>query len=127
MLRLGLGAFLLMSSVDKFISPTSALSSFAQLFNLTLSPSLIMVIGACELVLSLLIIFGFYKTVTYGLGLILHVVTTATSYQKILSPFGENHLVIASIPILFAFIVLFLLRDFDTLWTLGKKKSLFAQ
>ena len=86
-----------------------------------------MMLGACELALSLFLILGFYKTITYGLGLMLHALTTLAGYRELLSPFGQHQFFVASIPILFAFIVLFLLRDFDTLWTLGKKKSLFAQ
>lgn len=86
-----------------------------------------MMLGACEMVLSLFMILGFHKTITYGLGLGVHTFATIASYRQFLSPFGDNNIFIAAIPVLFAFITLFILRDLDTLWTLGKKKSLFAQ
>lgn len=126
LLRFGLGIFLLMWALDKLIAPEIALKVFSHFYFTNVSPSMIMLIGAVQLVLSLLIIFGFYKTLTYGLGLVVHTVSTCATYKELLSPFGENHLFIAAVPILFAFIALFLLRDFDTLWTLGKKKSLFT-
>ncbi len=126
LLRIGLGIFLLMWALDKIIVPEAALKVFSHFHSLSLSPSMVILIGACELVLSLLIILGFHKTLTYGAGLAVHTVSTLASYRQLLSPFGDNHLFIAAIPILFAFIALFLLRDFDTLWTLGRKKFLFA-
>jgi hypothetical protein len=54
----------------------------------------------------------------YGLGLLLHAISTLVTYEQLLFPFGENHLFIASIPVLAAFIVLFLLRRQDTLLSL---------
>lgn len=126
LLRLGLGIFLLMWGLDKLMEPDVALKVFSHFYFINLNSSVIMLIGAVEIVLSLLIILGYYKTVTYGLGLTVHAASTISSYNELMSPFGNNHLFIAAVPILFAFITLFLLRDLDNLWTLGKKKSLFA-
>jgi putative oxidoreductase len=125
-LRFGLGFFLAMWSIDKFIAPEITVKIFSHFYFLDISDSLVIIIGALELVLSLFIIFGVYKTATYGLGLVIHMVSTVSTYEQLLSPFGKNHLFIAAIPILFAFIALFLLRNFDTKWTLVRKKSIFS-
>jgi hypothetical protein len=127
LLRFGLGVFLLMWGLDKIIAPEIALITFQHFYFIELSSSVIMILGAIQLVLSLLIIFGFHKTYTYGAGLLVQAISTGAAYRELLSPFGENHFFIATIPILFAFLALFILRDFDTIWTLGRKKSLFAQ
>jgi putative oxidoreductase len=125
-LRLGLGGFLALWSIDKFVSPSLTVDIFSRFYFLDLNPSLVMLIGAGELVLSLLIILGMYKTTSYALGLLVQAISTLSIYKELLSPFGKNHLFISSIPILFAFVALFLLRNFDTKWTLGKKKSIFT-
>lgn len=126
LLRLGLGIFLAMWSVDKLAEPDIAQHVFSQLYLVNINSSIVMIIGAVELVLSLLIVFGMYKTVTYGLGLLVHTASTIAAYEHLLEPFGKNHLIIATIPVLFAFLTLFLLRDLDTKFALGKKKSLFT-
>lgn len=126
LLRIGLGIFLLLWGFDKIIAPEIAIKIFAHFYYMKLGVSAVMLIGAVEIVLSLLMILGFYKTLTYGLGLAVHAASTLSSFRELLSPFGDNHRYIAAIPILFAFITLFLLRDLDTMWTLGKRKSLFA-
>ena len=63
---------------------------------------------------------GLWKTLSYGLGLLLHAVSTLATYHELLSPFGTNHLFLAAVPVLAAFITLFLLRRHDTLWSAGK-------
>lgn len=125
-LRVGLGIFLALWSIDKFVAPDATVTIFSHFYFLKINTSVAMIIGAVELVLSLFIILGMYKTATYGLGLLIHAISTLASYQQLLDPFGKNHLFIAAIPILFAFVALFMLRHFDTKWTLGKKKSIFT-
>lgn len=127
MLRLGLSIFLLMSALDKIIAPEFAQRFFSDVFSLNLSFSVVMLIGSCQLVLSLLFMLGFSKRVTYGFGAVYQIFATAAHYRQLAAPFEGNLLYVSAIPILFAFIALFLMRDLDTLWTLAKKKFLFAR
>jgi len=55
--------------------------------------------------------------------MVLHAISTVSTYSQLLSPFGKNHLFIAAIPVLGAFIALFLMRDDDTLWIVGWKAA----
>lgn len=126
LLRLGLGIFLAMQSIDKIVAPEIAINTFSEFYFLDINTSIVMIIGGIELALSLLIILGMYKTITYGLGLLIHIIWMVATYEQLLSPFGKNHLFITSIPIFFAFLALFFMREFDTKLSLGKKKSLFA-
>lgn len=125
-LRFGLSIFLAMWAIDKLVMPATTVEIFKHFYLLDINASIAMLIGAVELVLSLLIFLGMYKTATYGLGLVVHLVSTVASYEYLMDPFGRNHLFIASIPVLFAFITLFLCRETDTKLTLGKKKSIFT-
>ncbi|BAV33300.1 metallo-beta lactamase [Sulfuricaulis limicola] len=45
-----------------------------------------------EIALSLAILTGFWKTLSYGLRLTLHAVSTLVTYRELLSPFGKNHM-----------------------------------
>lgn len=55
--------------------------------------------------------------------MILHAISTISTYNQLLNPFGKNHLFIAAIPVLGAFIALFLMRDDDRLWATGEKAA----
>lgn len=126
LLRLGLGSFLALWAIDKFVAPQETVESFLRLYHVSITPSVAMILGALQLVLSLLLILGMYKTLTYGLGLAVHAIASLAYYPQLLSPFGKNHFFLAAIPILIAFIALFILREFDTKLSLSKKKSLFT-
>ncbi len=123
-LRVGLGVFLLLWSIDKLAVPEGAVRVFSNFYHLSISTTVAPVIGVLEVVLSLLILAGLWKQWTYGFGMVLHAISTVSTYNQLLSPFGKNHLFIAAIPVLGAFIALFLMRDDDTLWIMGRKAAL---
>lgn len=122
-LRFGLGLFLLLWSLDKLVEPESTLKIFGHFYGLSISTTFAYGAGFLETLLSIAILAGFWKTLSYGLGLLLHTVSTLSTYQQLLSPFGQNHLFIAAIPVLTAFVTLFLLRDQDTLWVVTSSRS----
>lgn len=117
-LRVGLGGFLLLWSIDKLVAPGGAVALYQFFYHVSITAEIAYVIGVLELLLSLAIMAGFLKTYSYGLGLLLHVTSTMASYQQLLNPFGGNHLYIAAIPVLAGFVALFLLRRQDTVWSL---------
>jgi hypothetical protein len=117
-LRVGLGVFLLLWSFDKLVAPEGTVKIFAVFYQIPISLSMAYGIGAMEALLSLLIIVGAWKRYTYGIGLGLHAISTVSTWKQLLSPFGQNHLFVAGIPVLTAFIALYFLRERDTLWAL---------
>ena len=117
-LRIALAVFLLLFGIDKLVATETTISVFAHYYGLSISTSVIYSAGVLEIMLSFAMLAGLWKTVTYGLGLSLHVISTLVTYEQLQFPFGENHLFIASIPVLGAFIALFLLRQQDTLLSL---------
>lgn len=119
LLRLGLGFFLLMWSCGKIAEPEAAVGIFRVFYNISISTSAAYAIGAAEALLSLLIIAGAWKSHTYAVGLALHAISTIASWKQIASPFSSHHqLFVAAIPVLTAFVALYILRDRDTLWSL---------
>jgi uncharacterized membrane protein YphA (DoxX/SURF4 family) len=116
-LRIALAVFLLLFGIDKLVATETTIEVFARFYGLSISAPVAYVAGILEILLSLAMLAGLWKTITYGLGLLLHAISTLATYEQLLSPFGENHLFIAGIPALAAFVALFLLRRHDTLWS----------
>jgi len=126
LLRFGLGLFLALGALNKIISPDICAALFTRFYYIDLYPSVIMLIGALELVLSLLLMLGVYKNITYGLALAIQIVATVGAFKEIMTPFGSNIIYTSYIPILCGFITLFLLRNVDNRWTLSKKPKMFS-
>lgn len=118
-LRVSLALFLLLWGVDKIVVPEGTVGIFDHFYKMSIGVAMAKVLGGLEVLLALAILAGFMKTWSYGLGLILHTVSTLSSWRQLLSPFGDNHLFIAGLPVLGGFIALFLLRRRDTLWTVS--------
>lgn len=119
-LRVGLGVFLLLWSIDKLVVPESTVGIYSYFYHLSITTDIAYIIGVAEGLLSLAIIAGFLRTYSYGLGLALHAISTLATYQQLLHPFGQHHLFIAALPVLAGFVTLFLLRRQDTLWCVDK-------
>jgi putative oxidoreductase len=60
---------------------------------------------------------------SYGLGFLVHAVSTLATYRELLAPFGDNHMYLAALPVLAAFATLFLLRRRDSLWSLDTLRA----
>ena len=119
-LRLGLGLFLLLWSIDKIVAPETTAEVFAFFYKVPLPVGLAPLVGIVEGLLSLALLVGAWKTLTYGAALLVHTVSTVASFSFLIQPFGENHLFIAAIPVWTAFLALFLLRRHDTLWAVSR-------
>jgi hypothetical protein len=126
LLRLSLGLFLALWALNKIISPDSAAALFSQFYFTISEPLVIVSIGIFELILSIFFICGIYKNITYSLALFIQVAATLASLKEITDPFGKNIFFVAHIPLLCAFMALFLLRRIDSRWTLTKKPKMFS-
>ena len=71
-LRVGLGGFLFLWSLDKLVAPEGAVAIYQFFYHVSITTGIAYVIGALELLLSLVIMAGFLKTYSYGLGLLLN-------------------------------------------------------
>ncbi len=120
LLRIGVFIVMSMWTLDKFVRPGHAAGIFKKFYGIDgISPTVFYVIGALELLLLVGFVTGTAKRYTYGLVLLLHAISTLSSYQQYLAPF-DNLLFFAAWPMLAACITLYLLRDLDTLWAMQK-------
>jgi len=120
-LRVTVFLVMFMWTIDKFVNPGHAAKVYESFYFIAGLESVLMyAIGAAEMVLLLLFLAGYKKTLTYGAILILHAVSTLSSFNQYLAPFeGPNLLFFAAWPMLAACFTLFLLRDQDKMLSLG--------
>ncbi len=120
-LRLSIFLVMLMWTIDKFVNSEHAVAVYAKFYGIGgLDSSVMATLGAIEVGLLLLFVIGFQKLYTYGAVLLLHTVSTLSSFNQYLAPFdGPNLLFFAAWPMLAACIALFLLREQDRLLVLG--------
>lgn len=124
-LRVTVFLVMVMWTIDKFINPAHAQAIFDKFYHIGLggfaySHELMFLIAGLEVLLLVGFVFGLKKTITYGLVLIFHGVSTLSAYQQYLSPFSGSHLLFfAAWPMLAACFALYYLRDQDTLLTLN--------
>jgi len=119
-LRFFLGIFLLQWSIEKLILPDAAARIASSFYGVKLPASASYLLGVAELILSLALLFGFYRTVSYGLSLLVHTVTVVVSWRQLFDPWGlakiGNHLWLSTWPTWGGFAALFLMREWDS-WT----------
>ncbi|MCA1767143.1 MAG: hypothetical protein LC639_02785 [Idiomarina sp.] len=113
-LRVGIFIVMFVWALDKFVNPGHTAAIFEGFYGISgLSATIATVLGAVQVLLCLAFLLGLWKTITYGIILVLHGVSTLSSFPQYLDAFN-NLLFFAAWPMLAACIALFLLRDYDT-------------
>ncbi len=116
-LRLSILLVMLVWTLDKFVNPAHAAGVYANFYFVRgIGPGVMHAIAVVELLVLAGFAFGFRKRLTYGAVLVLHAVSTVSSYRQYLAPF-QNLLFFAAWPMLAACFALYRLRELDTLWT----------
>ena len=124
-LRLTVFLVMLIWTIDKFVRPEHAASVYEHFYFLRgLGPTIIYSIGVVELAILFGFVIGFAPRLTYGLVLLLHAVSTFSSFQQYFHPFqGPNILFFAAWPMLGSCFALYYLRDLDTLWSFCGRRA----
>jgi len=118
-LRISVFVVLLVWTLDKFVNPAHAGHVYEHFYLIGgLGAAAFTLIGLLELVLCAAFVLGYRKRLSYGLVLVLHAVSTLSSYQQYLDPF-RNLFFFAAWPMLAACFALYYLRDLDSKWTLA--------
>ncbi len=118
---LRLGVFFVMAAwtLDKFINPGHASKVFEKFYLIDgMGAGIMMVIGAIELLIILAFLGGVWKRYTYGFVMILHGLSTFSSWKQY--TIDINLLFFAAWPMLAACVALYLLRDLDKKFVLQK-------
>ncbi|MEL7799412.1 hypothetical protein [Idiomarina loihiensis] len=113
-LRVGIFIVMVIWAIDKVLNPGHAAAIFDGFYGITgLSTTIAMTLGVLQIILCLAFLAGLWKTVTYGIILVMHGVSTFSSFPQYLDAFN-NLLFFAAWPMLAACIALFILREHDT-------------
>ena len=119
-LRLGISVVFVFWSLDKLVNVEHAHRVAGHFYGLEgATPAALAVMGVAQLALAVAFAAGIAKRATYGAVLVLHAISTLSSYAQYLDPF-QNLLFFAAWPMLAACFALYLLRAEDTLWTLAR-------
>ena len=121
LLRATVFIVMLLWTLDKFFRPHHTASIFQTFYMIRgLTPIMAYILGGIELAVIVAFLFGWQKNFSYGLVLLLNILTTLAFYKQILTPFHGNNMMFASfLPMLAACITLFFLRSEDKMLTVG--------
>lgn len=121
LLRLSLGAFFLVWSIDKIINPEHAQAVFERFYLTSISGELAIATGAVQTLLVLAFMAGAFKTLTYGLAVLMHAVSTLSTWKHLIAPYAPDTSMLfwAAVPVLFALVALFMLRERDRLMSVS--------
>jgi hypothetical protein len=104
--------------LDKFFHPEHTMKVLKGFYNInSFGETIIYTMGAVQMILMLAFLAGIKKSVTYGIVLILHTISTLAAYKLYIDVFN-NLLFFAAWPMLGACITLYLLRTVDTKFSL---------
>jgi hypothetical protein len=121
-LRLSLVLFLLPWVIEKFTKPEQTGKIFAHFYHIDALPIMgSYAIGGAWVLLLLAFATGYKKRISYFIVMALHGIGTVFTWPQLL-PFLEthNHLFLAALPTLGGLIVLYRMRDYDTLLSVSK-------
>lgn len=127
LLLLRIGVFIVMFAwtLDKFIAPEHAARVYESFYLIGgIGTAVMYSIGAIEMIIILAFVAGMWKRFTYGFVMIVHGVSTFSSWAKY--TIDINLLFFAAWPMLAACIALYLLRDHDVKCTLGRNMNTTA-
>ncbi|MEO1134585.1 MAG: hypothetical protein AAFX40_18025, partial [Cyanobacteria bacterium J06639_1] len=108
----------------KFINPEHAAAVFAKFYFIPgLSNVASYILGGIQSIAIAAFVMGFQKTWSYSAVLLMHGVSTVSSYQQFLSPYADaNILFFAALPMLAGCVALFILRDYDNRWVIDRSR-----
>lgn len=117
LLRLSVFTVMFMWTLDKVINPAHTGAVFAHFYGIEgLPDSVMLAIALAECTIILCFLVGILRFWSYGAVLVLHTISTLSSFRQYLAPWEGSHLLFfAAWPMLAACVTLFILRDQDRL------------
>ena len=114
-LRYGVFIVMLVWTIDKFVNPVHTGKVFSKFYLIdNLGSTFSYILGSLQLILVLSFVAGIKKKWTYGSILIMHTISTLSSYAMYIE---GKLLFFAAWPMLAAIYALYILREEDTLLT----------
>jgi uncharacterized membrane protein YphA (DoxX/SURF4 family) len=115
-LRLTLGYFLLLWGLEKLFVSSATIRIARGFYGVDLPVWGSYALGVAEVILALALMLGVFRTLTYGVSLLVHTITVIVSWRRLFDPtalIGPGHLWISTWPTWGGFVALFLMRMRD--------------
>jgi len=90
-LRLGLAWFLFVWAVNKILAPEQYQKLWGYFHGIDIGSTLPYVMGAAQIIISVAIAIGLWRTISYALGFLMHSVTIAVIFPSLIAPFVINN------------------------------------
>ena len=118
-LRITTGMFFLAWTIDKFVASGHTLKVFNTFYFLSITPEISFAVGALQLAVVIAFMFGLWKKWTTGALLAMHTVSVLSTWQQLLFAYSVKGLLFwAAVPVWAGLLLLWLVRDSDTMCTL---------
>lgn len=120
-LRVTIAIVFIMWTGDKFVNPVHAQSVWTGFFYMPeVGKALFLGIGIAESILLILFLIGYFKDFTYLTILILHTISTLAPYKNYLNAYDSdfNLLFFGAFPMWGACLALYIMRKYDTKFTI---------
>ncbi len=124
LMRVGVFYVMFYWTLKKFVDPeiTAKVWSKFYLFD-GLDAQMSIVVGTLQMAVIIAFVVGLFKRVSYGLVLIMHAVSTVSTWKYLMNPYLDEPramLFMAAVPMLSACITLYLMRHEDRFLTLSR-------
>lgn len=122
-LRCALAWFLFVWAVNKLLAPGQYKKIWGYFYNIEIDATLPAIMGSAQIIICLAIVLGFWRVVSYGLGLAMHTITIGVISASLMAPFliedgfPTNRNASVALAAWGGFAALWLLRNVDT-WSL---------
>jgi len=121
--RLAIAAFMAVWALEKIQHPEITQAIFQTFYFELTSTTLVMGLGAVQLLVVLAFAAGLMRLWSYGAILAMHAASVLVTLGQLANPYqSPNHLFWAGVPTLAAMLMLFLLRDADRLLALDARR-----
>ena len=126
-LRISLGGFFLLWGIEKLLIPETTVAIWEHFYFTGIAASMPYVIGVVEILFAVWFLVGWRRRLVYGIGMGLHGISVLATWKQLIDPWGliwgtNNHLFLAGVPVLAAFVSLYLMRDLDH-WTVDGRRE----
>ncbi len=126
-MRISLGVFVLLWALEKLIIPERTVGIYDKFYGIELDVAVAPFLGVAQCVLAAVFLAGLWRRWSYGLVTVFHAYSVITSWHSLIDPWGllhgeVKHLFLAGVPVLAAFLALYMLREYD-LWSVEGRRA----
>ncbi len=113
-LRLGLGLFILIWGLSKFMQKEMWVKMYPMLYGFNVTAGIITIVGIVQIAIAAMVILGWKTKLAAWVGFLMQLSTTIITLKRVISPFGmvegdpvgPNIILFATVPILAAWFAL---------------------